>query len=130
MSGFPINWFDIIAAGMVILGVFLGRRRGMSGELLDLITWLLVVFVGAWLYQPVGRLMVDTMGTGRVDEDTIRELIRSHFALTPADIIKSLDLRRPIFKQTAAYGHFGRNEEGFTWEKTDKAEGLKKDAGL
>jgi S-adenosylmethionine synthetase len=79
--------------------------------------------------EPVS-IMVDTLGTGRVDEDTIRELVRSHFALTPADIIKSLDLRRPIFKQTAAYGHFGRNEEGFTWEKTDKAEALKKAAGL
>ncbi len=79
--------------------------------------------------EPVS-IMVDAFGTGRVDEDTIRELIRSHFKLTPADIIKTLDLRRPIFKKTAAYGHFGRNEEGFTWEKTDKAEALKKDAGL
>jgi S-adenosylmethionine synthetase len=79
--------------------------------------------------EPVS-IMVDTMGTGRIDEDTIRELIRSHFELTPAGIIKSLDLRRPIFKKTAAYGHFGRDEEGFTWEKTDKAEDLKKAAGL
>ncbi len=79
--------------------------------------------------EPVS-IMVDTLGTGRVDEDTIRELIRSHFKLTPAEIIKTLDLRRPIFKNTAAYGHFGRNEEGFTWEKTDKAEALKKAAGL
>jgi S-adenosylmethionine synthetase len=79
--------------------------------------------------EPVS-IMVDAFGTGRVDEDTIRELIRSHFKLTPADIIKALDLRRPIFKKTAAYGHFGRNEEGFTWEITDKAEALKKDAGI
>jgi S-adenosylmethionine synthetase len=74
--------------------------------------------------------MVDTMGTGNVDEDKIKELIRAHFPLTPKEIISALDLRRPIFKKTAAYGHFGRSEPEFTWEKTDKAEALKKDAGL
>jgi len=56
------------------------------------------------------------------------KMVRTHFELTPAGMIKSLDLRRPIYKQTAAYGHFGRNEPGFTWEQTDKAEALKKDA--
>ncbi len=75
-------------------------------------------------------IMVDTFGTGKVSEDKIRELIRSHFALTPKKIIESLDLRRPIFKKTAAFGHFGRNEPEFTWEKTDKAEALRKDAGI
>ena len=75
-------------------------------------------------------IMVDTFGTGKVSEDKIRELIRSHFALTPKKIIESLDLRRPIFKKTAAFGHFGRNEPEFTWEKTDKAEALRKDAGV
>ncbi len=79
--------------------------------------------------EPVS-IMVDTMGTGNVDEDKIKELIRTHFTLTPADIIKHLDLRRPIFKKTAAYGHFGRTEPEFTWEKTDKVEALKKDAGI
>jgi S-adenosylmethionine synthetase len=79
--------------------------------------------------EPVS-IMVDTMGTGNVDEDKIKELIRAHFPLTPKEIISSLDLRRPIFKMTAAYGHFGRSEPEFTWEKTDKAEALKKDAGL
>ncbi len=79
--------------------------------------------------EPVS-IMVDTMGTGKVDEDAIKELIRAHFKLTPADIIEHLNLRRPIFKKTAAYGHFGRTEPEFTWEKTDKADALKKDAGL
>jgi S-adenosylmethionine synthetase len=79
--------------------------------------------------EPVS-IMVDTMGTGRVDEDQIKSLIRTHFKLTPAEIIKDLELRRPIFKKTAAYGHFGRTEPEFTWEKTDKAEALKKDAGI
>jgi S-adenosylmethionine synthetase len=79
--------------------------------------------------EPVS-IMVDTMGTARVDEDQIKSLIRTHFKLTPAEIIKDLELRRPIFKKTAAYGHFGRTEPEFTWEKTDKAEALKKDAGI
>ncbi len=79
--------------------------------------------------EPVS-IMVDTFGTGKVSEDKIRELIRSHFVLTPKKIIESLDLRRPIFKKTAAFGHFGRNEPEFTWEKTDKAEALRKDAGI
>jgi len=79
--------------------------------------------------EPVS-IMVDTFGTGKVSEDKIRELIRAHFVLTPREIIESLDLRRPIFKKTAAFGHFGRNEPEFTWEKTDKADALRKDAGI
>jgi S-adenosylmethionine synthetase len=79
--------------------------------------------------EPVS-IMVDTMGAGSVSEDKIKELIRAHFKLTPKDIMDCLDLRRPIFKKTAAYGHFGRNEPEFTWEKTDKADALRKDAGL
>ncbi len=75
-------------------------------------------------------IMVDTLGTGKINEDKIKELIRDHFVLTPKEIIESLDLRRPIFKKTAAYGHFGRNEPEFTWEKTDKADALRKDAGI
>jgi S-adenosylmethionine synthetase len=59
----------------------------------------------------------------------MQKLVRKHFELTPAGIIKSLDLRRPIFRKTAAYGHFGRQEPEFSWEKTDKAEAIKKDAG-
>jgi S-adenosylmethionine synthetase len=79
--------------------------------------------------EPVS-IMVDTFGTGKVDEEKISELVRSHFALTPREIIETLKLRRPIFRKTAAFGHFGRNEPEFTWEMTDQAEALRKDAGL
>jgi len=81
------------------------------------------------LADPVS-VLVDTFGTGRVDDNKISDLIRSHFALTPKGIIETLNLRRPIYKQTAAFGHFGRTEPDFTWEWTDKAEALKADAGL
>ncbi len=73
---------------------------------------------------------VSTFGTCKVNEDILEDLIRSHFMLKPAGIIKSLDLQKPRYAKTAAYGHFGRNEKEFTWEKTDKAKALKKDAGL
>ena len=75
-------------------------------------------------------IMVDTHGTERVEGATIQGLIRSHFRLTPQGIIEELDLRRPIFRKTAAYGHFGREDEGFSWELTDKANLLSRDAGL
>jgi S-adenosylmethionine synthetase len=75
-------------------------------------------------------IMVDTFGTAKISEDKIKELIRAHFDLSPKGMIKSLDLLRPIYTKTAAFGHFGREEEDFTWEKTDKAEVLRKDAGL
>jgi S-adenosylmethionine synthetase len=71
-------------------------------------------------------IMVDTFGSGKVGERKLAELIREHFPLTPKGIIAHLDLRRPIYKKTAAYGHFGRNEPTFTWEKTDKTEELRK----
>ena len=71
-------------------------------------------------------IMVDTFGTGKLHEDKIVEIIRENFDLRPAGIIKMLDLRRPIYKQTAAYGHFGRNDLDLPWEKLDKAETLKK----
>ena len=73
-------------------------------------------------------IMVDTFGSGELDESKIASLIRQHFPLTPKDIIAHLDLRRPIFKKTAAYGHFGRTEPEFTWEKTDKVDELRKAA--
>jgi len=79
--------------------------------------------------EPVS-VYIDTRGTGKIADEKISELVRSHFSLTPRGIIDSLSLRRPIFKKTAAYGHFGRNEPEFTWEKTDKASALKRDAGL
>ena len=73
---------------------------------------------------------METYGTGRVDDQTLQDLIRSNFALTPDTIIETLKLRRPLFRKTAAYGHFGREEEGFTWEVTDKAAILRRQAGL
>ena len=70
--------------------------------------------------------MVDTFGTGKISDERLVEVIRENFDLRPAGIIKMLDLRRPIYKQTAAYGHFGRNDLNLPWEATDKAEELKK----
>ncbi|MGB3860772.1 MAG: methionine adenosyltransferase [Candidatus Aminicenantaceae bacterium] len=75
-------------------------------------------------------IMVDSFGTSKISEDKIKKLIRAHFNLSPKGMIKSLDLLRPIYKKTAAFGHFGREEKEFTWEKTDKAELLRKDAGI
>ncbi|MEK5272351.1 methionine adenosyltransferase [Aeribacillus sp. FSL K6-8394] len=77
--------------------------------------------------KPVS-ISVDTFGTGKVSEDVLVELIRNNFDLRPAGIIKMLDLRRPIYKQTAAYGHFGRNDLDLPWERTDKAEALREQA--
>ncbi|HTL43918.1 MAG TPA: methionine adenosyltransferase [Vicinamibacterales bacterium] len=79
--------------------------------------------------EPVS-VLIDTFGTGAVADEKISELVRAHFKLTPRGIIESLDLRRPIYKKTAAFGHFGRTEPEFTWERSDKAAGLRADAGL
>ena len=79
--------------------------------------------------QPVS-VNVNSFGTGKISDDRIEELVRSHFKLTPRGIIESLNLRRPIYGKTAAHGHFGRKESEFTWERTDKAAELKRDAGL
>ncbi len=79
--------------------------------------------------EPVS-ILVDTYGTGKIPEDKIVTLIRKNFDLTPKGIIEHLRLRRPIYKKTAAYGHFGKNDPDFTWEQTDKAVALKKEAGL
>jgi S-adenosylmethionine synthetase len=75
-------------------------------------------------------VMVNTFDTGRIDNNRLESLIRKHFKLTPQGIIESLNLLRPIYKKTAAYGHFGRSEPEFSWEKTDKAAILRKEAGL
>jgi S-adenosylmethionine synthetase len=75
-------------------------------------------------------VLVETFGTAKVDTATLPNLVRSHFKLTPKGIIESLNLRRPIYCKTAAYGHFGRNDPDFTWEATDKAAQLASDAGL
>ncbi len=77
--------------------------------------------------QPVS-IAIDTFGTGKVSEDVLVKLVRKHFDLRPAGIIKMLDLRRPIYKQTAAYGHFGRTDLNLPWEQTNKAEILRKEA--
>jgi S-adenosylmethionine synthetase len=79
--------------------------------------------------EPVS-VYVETFGTARIDEDLISDMIRSHFHLTPRSIIEMLNLQRPIYRLTAAYGHFGRSESEFTWERTDKAETLRHDARL
>lgn len=79
--------------------------------------------------EPVS-IFVDTFGTGKIDDEKIVDLIRRNFELRPAGIIDMLNLRRPIYKQTAAYGHFGRTDIDLPWEHTDKAEVLKKEAGL
>jgi S-adenosylmethionine synthetase len=75
-------------------------------------------------------VLVDTQGTGKIDEDKIVKLVRKHFPLKPGQIVKHLNLLRPIYTETASNGHFGRELPNFTWEKTDKAKALKKDAGL
>jgi len=75
-------------------------------------------------------VMVDTEDTGKIPEETITDLVRQHFKLTPRGIMEELDLRRPIYKKTAAFGHFGRTEPEFTWERTDKAAALKSAAKL
>ena len=78
--------------------------------------------------EPVS-VMVDTFGTGTIPNSQITEIVRSLFKLTPKGIIETLDLRRPIYRATAAYGHFGRTGPGFTWERTDKADAIRKEAG-
>jgi len=79
--------------------------------------------------EPVS-VFVDTFGTGKVSREKLGELVRANFALTPKGIIESLKLRRPIYRKTAAYGHFGRSDKDFTWEATDKAATLREQASL
>ena len=73
-------------------------------------------------------MLVDTFGTGKLPAEQLEKLVRDNFKLTPKGIIESLNLRRPIYRKTAAYGHFGRNEPDFSWELTDKAAALKEQA--
>ena len=79
--------------------------------------------------EPVS-VMADTFGTGVVPDEKLTSTIRANFSLTPRGIIESLNLRRPVYRPTAAYGHFGRREPGFTWEQTDKVDALRQAAGL
>ncbi len=77
--------------------------------------------------EPVS-VLVHTFGTGKIPEEKIAEIVKKNFGLTPSRMIKELDLFRPIFQKTASYGHMGRTEAEFTWERTDKAEGLRREA--
>jgi len=81
------------------------------------------------LADPVS-VMVEAFGTGKVPTVKLEQMVRRHFDLTPAGIIKYLDLRRPVFRKTAAFGHFGRSEAEFTWERTDRVQDLREDAGI
>ena len=87
------------------------------------------IFTNDWYAIGVAHptsIMVDTFGTGKLHDDKLVEIIRENFDLRPAGIIKMLDLRRPIYKQTASYGHFGRTDVDLPWEKLDKVDLLKK----
>jgi S-adenosylmethionine synthetase len=79
--------------------------------------------------EPVS-VMVNTFGTGKVEDTRLADVIRENFSLTPAGMIQELNLRRPIYRKTAAFGHFGRTEETFSWEATDKADTLRESAQL
>jgi len=79
--------------------------------------------------EPVS-IMAETYGTGKVPNAVIEKIVRKHFDFTPAGIIKYLDLRRPIYRKTAAYGHFGRPDADFSWERIDRVKDLKDEAGI
>jgi S-adenosylmethionine synthetase len=102
-------------------------KNGVAAGLADRLLVQLAYAIG--VADPVS-VMVDTYGTGRVPDDRIIDLIRAHFKLTPRGIMEELNLRRPIYRKTAAFGHFGRTDPDFTWELTDRASALKSDAGL
>jgi S-adenosylmethionine synthetase len=95
----------------------------VAAELCDRVEVQLAYAIG--IAQPVS-IMCDTMGTGAIPDSEITKLVRKNFDLTPKGIIEALKLRRPIYRKTAAYGHFGREEETFTWEKTDRVKDLKR----
>ncbi len=99
----------------------------VAAEIADKLELQLAYAIG--IPYPVS-IMVDTFGTAKISEDEIKNLIQTHFELHPKKMIESLNLLRPIYRKTAAYGHFGRTEDEFTWEKTDKADTLRKDAGF
>ncbi|MDR0817555.1 MAG: methionine adenosyltransferase [Clostridiales Family XIII bacterium] len=99
----------------------------VAADLADQVTIELSYAIG--MAEPLS-VLVDSHGTGRIADDKLAELVQKHFDLRPAAIIKALDLRRPLYRQVAAYGHFGRPDLDLPWERTDKAEALKQDAGL
>ena len=111
-------------------GAYISRyiaKNIVAAEIADRVEVQLAYAIG--VPEPVS-ILIDTFGTGKVAEKKIVKLVRDNFDLTPKGIIDHLKLRRPIYKKTAAYGHFGKNDPDFTWEQTDKAETLKKQAGL
>ena len=97
----------------------------VASDLADRVEVQLAYAIG--VAEPVS-VRVETFGTGSIDDGRLEALVRNHFPLTPRGIIEHLDLRRPVYRPTAAYGHFGREEPGFTWELTDKAPGLRSEA--
>jgi len=99
----------------------------VAAGLADRVTVQLAYAIG--VAEPVS-VLIDTDGTGTIPDDRLSEIVRANFKLTPRGIIESLDLRRPIYKKTAAFGHFGRTEPEFTWERTDKANALRAEAGV
>ena len=99
----------------------------MAAGLADKVEIQLAYAIG--VAKPVS-ILVDTFGTGKIADEKIAELVEKNFDLRPAAIIRDLDLRRPIYRQTAAYGHFGRTDVDLPWEHTDKAEALRQQAGL
>jgi S-adenosylmethionine synthetase len=101
-------------------------KNVVAAELADRAMVQLAYAIG--VVDPVS-VLIDTAGTGRVPDELLTDLVRKHFALTPRGIMDTLNLRRPIYRQTAAFGHFGRTEPEFTWERTDKAAALRADAG-
>lgn len=101
-------------------------KNCVAADLADRVQVQLAYAIG--VADPVS-VLIETFGTGRIAEDRMAGLVREHFALTPRGIIDALDLRRPIYRATAAFGHFGRTEPEFTWERTDKAEALREAAG-
>jgi len=102
-------------------------KNCVAAELADRVQVQLAYAIG--VADPVS-VLVETFGTGKIDEAKISELVREHFELTPKGIIEALDLRRPIYRKSAAFGHFGRTDPEFKWEHTDKADGLRNSAGL
>jgi S-adenosylmethionine synthetase len=102
-------------------------KNVVAGGLADRVEIQLAYAIG--VADPVS-VAVDTFGTGKIEQDKISQLVRENFQLTPRGIIESLNLRRPIYRKTASYGHFGRLEPEFSWEQTDKADKLRQQAGL
>jgi S-adenosylmethionine synthetase len=111
-------------------GAYMARyiaKNVVAARLADRVEVQLAYAIG--VPEPVS-ILVDSFGSNNIDQDKIGDLIRENFILTPKGMNEHLDLKRPIYQKTAAYGHFGRSEPEFTWEKTDKADTLKKQAGI